>query len=232
MHSRLGRRIWWHGRGKRSELAFWSAWMAGAPGAEEWAEDRRERLDPETAIRDSLVGAKIANADGDVVSILDVGAGPITRLGYRYPGKTLTIVPVDPLADEYDRLLREAQLEPPIRTRGVAGESLVEHFGPRSFDIAYAANSLDHSADPLLIVDNMLRVVRPGGAVLLRHRQNEGERERYEGLHQWNFDCVEGALIFWNNATRLDVGAAVAGRGTTEAWIEDGEVLARITAPA
>ena len=72
----------------------------------------------------------------------------MTSLGFRYPGKTLTIVPVDPLADEYDRLLSDAGLNPPIRTVRVAGEELLEHFGSRRFDLAYASNSLDHSADP------------------------------------------------------------------------------------
>ena len=121
------------------------------------------------------------------------GAGPLTALGFRYPGKTLTIVPVDPLADEYDRLLRDAGLDPPIRTIRVAGEALLEHFGSRRFDIAYASNALDHSADPFTIISNMVAVVRPGGIVLLRHKRNEGESARYGGLHQWNFDVVDEA---------------------------------------
>ena len=98
-----------------------------------------------------------------------------------------------------------------------------------TFDIAHAVNSLDHSADPLIIVENMLQVVRVGGVVLLRHHHNEGEHERYEGLHQWNFDCEEGKLILWNNADRADVSAALSPHGRTEVWIEQDEILARIT---
>jgi hypothetical protein len=157
-----------------------------------------------------------------------VGAGPLTMLGYRYPGKTLTIVPVDPLADDYERLLREAHLEPPIPTLAVAGEALLEHFGSRRFDIAYASNSLDHSADPFLIISNMVEVVRTGGIVLLRHKRNEGESARYGGLHQWNFDAVDGSLLLWNNAVEVNVGAALEERAATTAWIEQGEVIARL----
>ena len=227
MHSGLGRRLWWRSR-TSSEVDFWAGWLVGAPGTEQWASDREARLDPDTTIRDPLVRAELERNPAEEVSILDVGAGPVTRLGYRYPGKKLTIVPVDPLADEYDRLLRDAKLDPPIRTVRVAGEALAEHFGSRRFDIAYATNSLDHSADPLTIISNMGAVVRAGGVVLLRHKRNEGDSARYGGLHQWNFDVVDDGLVVWNNAVQVNVGTALEGRAVTTAWISGGEVVARL----
>ena len=227
MHSGLGRRLWWRSR-TSSEVDFWAGWLVGAPGTEQWASDREARLDPDTTIRDPLVRAELERNPAEEVSILDVGAGPVTRLGYRYPGKNLTIVPVDPLADEYDRLLRDAKLDPPIRTVRVAGEALAEHFGERRFDIAYATNSLDHSADPFTIISNMGAVVRAGGVVLLRHKRNEGDSARYGGLHQWNFDVVDDGLVIWNNAIQVNVGAALEGRAVTTAWISGGEVVARL----
>jgi SAM-dependent methyltransferase len=185
-------------------------------------------LDSETEIRDPVVRAELERNPAEEVSILDVGAGPLTWLGYRYPGKRLTIVPVDPLADEYDLLLRAAGLEPPIRTIRVAGEDLLERFGPESFDIAYATNALDHSADPLAIISNMVTVVRPGGTVILRHKRNEGQSARYSGLHQWNFDAVDDNLLLWNEAVEVNVGSALAGDAATTAWLEDNEVIARL----
>ena len=227
MHSGLGRRLWWRTR-KSSEVDFWAGWLVGAPGTEQWASDRRSRLDPDTHIRDPLVCAELERSPAEEVSILDVGAGPVTWLGFRYPGKTLTIVAVDPLADEYERLLREAGLDPPVRTIRVAGEALLEHFGSRRFDIAYATNALDHSADPFAIISNMLTVVRPGGVVILRHKRNEGEQARYGGLHQWNFDVDDRSLLLWNNAVELNVGSALGGRASTTAWRSDHEVIARL----
>jgi SAM-dependent methyltransferase len=227
MHSGRGRRLWWRKR-KSSEVDFWAAWLVGAPGTEEWASDRESRLDPNTQIRDPLVRAELERNPAEDISILDVGAGPVTNLGFRYPGKTLTIVAVDPLADEYERLLRDAQLDPPIRTIGVAGEALLEHFGSRRFDIAYATNSLDHSADPLTIISNMAAVVRTGGIVLLRHKRNEGQSALYGGLHQWNFDVDDDSLLVWNNAVEVNVGSALEGRALTTAWIEQDEVIARL----
>jgi SAM-dependent methyltransferase len=227
MHSGRGRRMWWRTR-KRSEVDFWAAWLVGAPGTEQWASDRESRLAPDTEITDPLVRAELERNPAEEISIIDVGAGPITSLGYRYPGKKLTIVPVDPLADEYDRLLRDAELDPPIRTIRVAGEELREHFGSLRFDIAYAVNSLDHSADPFTIISNMVEVVRPGGIVLLRHKRNEGESARYGGLHQWNFDVDHDSLLVWNNAVEVNVGSALEGRAVTTAWISEGEVIARL----
>jgi hypothetical protein len=227
MHSGLGRRLWWRTR-TSSEVDFWAGWLVGAPGTEQWASDRESRFDPDTEIRDLLVRAELERNPAEEVSILDVGAGPVTWLGYRFPGKKLTIVPVDPLADEYDRLLREAKLDPPVRTVRVAGEALVEHFGSRRFDIAYATNALDHSADPFTIISNMVAVVRMGGVVLLRHKRNEGDSARYGGLHQWNFDVVADRLLVWNNAVKVNVGSALEGRAVTTAWISEGEVIARL----
>jgi SAM-dependent methyltransferase len=227
MRSGLGRRLLWRTR-KGSEVDFWADWLTGAPGTEQWTRDREERLDPETEIRDPLVRAELERTPAEEISILDVGAGPLTWLGYCYPGKALTIVPVDPLADEYERLLRDAGLDPPIRTIRVAGEGLVEHFGPGRFDIAYASNSLDHSADPFAIISNMAAVVRAGGVVLLRHKRNEGESAHYGGLHQWNFDVADDSLLLWNRAVQVNVGAALQGRAVTTAWISEGEVIARL----
>jgi SAM-dependent methyltransferase len=228
MHTRLGRRFVWRAR-QRSEVDFWAAWLAGAPGTEQWETDRSSRLSPDTEIRDPLVREELARYPTEEVSILDVGAGPVTWLGLRFPGKRPTIVAVDPLADAYDRLLRDAGLDPPVRTIQVAGEALLERFGPHCFDIAYATNALDHSADPLTIISNMVAVVRPGGVVLLRHKRNGGESARYGGLHQWNCDVArEHGLLLWNNATEIDVGSALEGRARTTAWLEDAEVVARL----
>jgi SAM-dependent methyltransferase len=227
MHFRLGRRLWWKAR-KRRETTFWRAWLAGAPGTEEWASDREARLNPDTEVGDPVVRAELERIPHERITILDVGAGPITKLGYRYPGKTLAITAVDPLADEYDRLLAEAGLDPPVRTTRVAGEDVLVHFGSSTFDVACATNSLDHSADPFRIISNMVDVVRRGGVVLLRHKRNEGESARYEGLHQWNFDVVDEKLTLWNNAVEIEVGLGLGGRARTTAWIEGDQVIARL----
>jgi SAM-dependent methyltransferase len=233
MRSAVSRRLWARTRGRSSELAFWQAWLVGAPGTEEWAGDRELRFAASTELRDPVLRAEVERLPQESLSILDVGSGPVTNAGFCHPRKRISLVPVDPLADEYDRMLRAAGLEPPVRTHRVAGERLLDHFGAGRFDIAYACNSLDHSADPLRIVENMVAVVRPGGVVLLRHAHREGEERRYEGLHQWNFDVVDGDLVIWNSAVTIDVQSALGDRASVETWLEEsaqqqGQVLARL----
>ena len=230
MQSGFGRRLWWRTRGRRRELLFWRAWLVGAPGAEEWAADRALRFSPDTEVRDPVLCEEIERMSQRDISILDVGAGPATNVGFHFPGKNLTVVPVDPLADDYARLLRAAHLEAPVITIRVPGEALLEHFGPERFDIACATNSLDHSADPLVIIENMVGVVRRGGTVLLRHGRNEGEERHYEGLHQWNFDLVDGDLVLWNDAVEVNVGRALRGQATVDVWIENGREQAQVLA--
>ena len=148
----------------------------------DWPEEYAERLNP----RDDAHRAADRRPGwpvylGQTVSILYVGAGPMTTLGKKYPGQDApSVTAVDPLADEYGtRLLDQAGVVPPVRTLAGRGEELLERFAPESFDVAYARNSLDHSDDPARVIANMVRLVRPGGCVALRHYRTEGETEQY-----------------------------------------------------
>jgi SAM-dependent methyltransferase len=183
-----------------SELSYWKEYIDS--GGLEWPDEYAERLDPAAPLREHLIADRLSDMSSAVISILDVGAGPMTTLGKTYPGKTLAITAVDPLAADYDRLLGEAGLTPPVRTLACRGEDLHERFPPESFDVAYARNSLDHGDDPLLIIRNMVSLVRPGGLVVLRHYRTEAETELYSGLHQWNFEIRDGDLLVWSRWAR------------------------------
>jgi SAM-dependent methyltransferase len=136
----------------------------------------------------------------------------------------LRITPVDPLAREYDRLLADFGLEPPIRTVFCPGEQLLERFPPGYFDVAYARNSVDHSYDAAGVVRNMVELVRPGGYVLLRHVRREGEHMKYTGFHQWNLDVEAGHLVLWNKVRRHDLTRELERVARVEAYRNhDGE---------
>jgi SAM-dependent methyltransferase len=175
------------------EVAFWSDYLATRGGA--WRGAYARRLDPAAPVEDPLLYDCIGAVPRREVTILDVGAGPLTSVGAAYPGKRIEVVAVDPLAERYDELLRRFEVEPPVRTRPGTGERLPDLFPANSFDIAYARNSLDHGDDPAAAVLNMLAVVRPGGFVILRHYENEGEQAGYSGLHSWNFTERDGRLL-------------------------------------
>lgn len=196
------------------EVSFWRQWLHG----DEYREDRERRLTPNREVR-PYVGA-ILDAVGpqDEWRVLDVGAGPVTAVGMRHGAGHVRVVPVDPLADYYEALLVEAAVTPPIRTTWCHGELLRERFAPASFDMTYAENALDHSYDPLAIIDQMVALTRPGGTVLLEHRRNEGENQQYQGLHQWNFDLEGTTVILWNAQHRVSLNEALAGRVVVVPW--------------
>jgi SAM-dependent methyltransferase len=174
-------------------------------GGLDWKDDFEERLDPCSLLGHDVLARILREAPQKLFTILDVGAGPLTILGKTFPGKALNIVAVDPLAEHYSRLLDHFDIKPPVRTVSGHGERLLELFGPKSFDIAFAQNSRDHSYDPILVLENMLEVVKDGGSVVLSHMRKEAENERYAGLHRWNLDVKGGDLILWNRAVAHNV---------------------------
>jgi len=188
------------------EEAFWANVIA-AGGKN--PEGFQRKLSP-----DSELAQRIAAflPDGEVVRILDVGAGPLTVLGKRTPGRVLEITATDALADQFNALLDAKGLVPPVRTMQCETESLDEMFAEGSFDMTFAANTLDHHRDPIRAIDQMVRVTRVGGIVMMSHKENEAEKAHYNGLHQHNF-CLDGAKpTVWNQRSRVDLDAHLAGR--------------------
>ncbi len=162
------------------ELSFWRSALMD-PGPE--GEMQRSRA-TERAVWNEL-RARVHRSDG-TVRMLDVGSGPLTTLGTLWPDRSVEVVAVDPLADAYNALLDELGITPPVRTLPLRGEELLDHLEPGSFDVVHAANSLDHTADPVLALQQMLGVTRPGGTICLLHHVDVGVLEGYHGLHQWN----------------------------------------------
>lgn len=202
----------------REEVGYWRDWLDSRGG--KWADDYRYRFDPEAEVADRALRDVLAHLPQQRVSILDVGAGPVSAVGYRYPGKTLSLTAVDPLADEYERVLEQKGLMPPVRTESVGGEELAQRFGADLFDVAYSRNALDHAVDPVAIIENMLTVVRPQGYVVLRHVRNEAVNQAYVQLHQWNFDRRDGHFVIWRPGQETDVTEALTGRGDVGCELE------------
>lgn len=184
-------------RGRLNELTWWERGIKkGGHNSAVFA----EQLDP-----NSPLGAEVADflPSGKLVRILDAGAGPMTRLGKTSPGRTLEIVAVDALADDYERMLTEAKVTPLVPTLRCRTEDLSSMFAADSFDLAYARNTIDHHHDAVGALRAMATVVRPGGRLILWHRENEAERAGYHGMHQHNFQIEGGSPVLWNRRQRV-----------------------------
>lgn len=209
----------------KGEVEFWRKWMA-TEGLS-WPEDYRRRMDPSLAVEPYL-GAVIDRLPGDSVNLLDVGAGPLTAVGKLHPTKSVRITATDVLATEYNALLDEFGIVPLVRTQFAEAEKLRSSLGPRQFDIVHAVNSLDHSADPVAGIEEMLAMVRVGGFIVLLHEENEGSNELYFALHKWDFSSRAGHFLISGPGPRggtRDVTQLLSGRAHVECTVDDGNIL-------
>lgn len=203
----------WHD-GIACEVDFWTRWFE--TGGLDWPNDYARRLDPNAEL-DPLIESELSGVIGRPPRILDVGCGPITRLGYRSRAhRAIEIVACDPLAEVYADIRRRFSIVAPVETMPAYAEDLMSVFGASSFDLVNCQNALDHACDPVQGLLQMLRVVRVGGVVLLRHRRNEAEFECYSGFHQFNFDLERKSafgwkkdFIVWNKAIRINASRAI-----------------------
>ena len=204
-------------RHRRDEVAYWEDVLSGEDAQHRFA----ARLDPVRPISEACLEIAVSEIPSATVRVIDVGSGPLTSVGTTHPGKSIKLVATDALADDYQRIIREHDISAPVIPIACGGEDLIATFGRSSFDVAFASNALDHTTDPLAIINNMLEIVAPDGRVALIHLRNEGTRNRYRGLHAWNVDFVDGRLVFWNSQARHDITAVLEPEYDVETWVTD-----------
>ena len=125
------------------------------------------------------------------VEALDVGSGPVSRLRWGTLEGLLHVTAVDPLLDMYDVLLAyhgfdrlpAIRVERPIAT---GAEGLSRYVAPESLEFACCFNTLDHVEDPSLVIEEMSRVLRPGGSLALEFATREGTRQNWHQLHKFD----------------------------------------------
>ena len=121
-----------------------------------------EQTDPDRfygALADDSVEMLSRWAVLDGASVLDVGGGPgyfssaFAAAGARYAG-------VEPDAGE---LTARGDVE----GNSVRGSGLALPVADRAVDVAFSSNVLEHVSDPVRMVEEMVRVARPGGLVVV-----------------------------------------------------------------
>lgn len=133
--------------------------------------------------------------------ILDVGCGPLSTVGLKVGSETIELSGADPLAETYVNQLADAGISPNCELIQTDCSDLAQRFSAQPFSITCSINALDHAADPLRVIRQMAAVTVPNGYLFLRHAENEGIRERYHGLHQWNFSIRRGTPVLSDGVT-------------------------------
>ena len=118
------------------EMEYWIEYLV--THGQQWKEDFKMRVDPKSPLRENLIIDRLNQVNSDSISILDVGAGPMTVIGKVFSGKNLNITAIDPLADKFNRILKNLHIIPPVRTIQCQGEELLQNFDAQSYDFAYA----------------------------------------------------------------------------------------------
>jgi SAM-dependent methyltransferase len=147
---------------------------------------------PDQAQVNAALRDVVAGQPGERVLEVGCGSGALCRLvapDLRPGGE---MVGVDVAADMIATAERYAAMDPHLRFDVASAEQLPHDEG--TFDAAFAARLLLHVADPLAVVLEMARVVRPGGRVVLMDWDWEAltvthpDRELTRRLLHWRCD--------------------------------------------
>ena len=134
--------------------------------------------------------------DKKEVWIADLGAGLFSTTGSTWPNVEVHLYPSDFLADEYRKLLIEADVTPIIPVEKQDMEDLT--YKDEFFDIIVCVNALDHCENPYKALQEMLRVCKVGGWIFLRHFINNAQNQKYSGFHKWNVEDDGNGCRIWS----------------------------------
>lgn len=204
MYAALSRKF-----GLLTEELFWRYWILTKGRGSAIGLD--ELLDPQRPFNPAYVDY-LLEQKRETYRVLDVGSGPLTHLGSAHPTLRIQVVASDFLAGRYNRILASHGITPPNKTVLADAENLCDVFPRSSFDFVVANNSLDHCTNPLRAIEQIVEVLAPGSFAILRHRENEAVRARYQGLHQWNFSTDEGQPTLWNPRERIQLSDHFRGQ--------------------
>ena len=112
----------------------------------------------------------LASLGRDHPEVLEVGAGSCILSAY-LASRNVRITALEPLGPEFDFFTDlQSRVVDFCRRKGIPFD-VVRATGEQidileRFDLAFTINALEHMRDPLLTLDNMLRSLKPGGALL------------------------------------------------------------------
>ena len=208
----------------RGEAAFWDNWLRNAVAAGDKAilEDFKWRTTRRCDVREKDMFApylRPACPPGTQARILDVGAGPLTWFPRKWFTRDYKVVPIDPLADEFDAMLAANKITPPVKTIKGEAEKLTVQFEPESFHLVFCRNAFEQFYDPITALRQMLTVVKDNCWVILIQEDYRSEDQQKRG--PWTIEEQDADLYLNAIDGKIDLGmefADVATLRTSRSW--------------
>jgi SAM-dependent methyltransferase len=135
------------------------------------------------------------------LKVMDIGCGPVSLLRWGAIQGYITITGVDPNLDMYAVVLARHGLDalPKMRCdREINGfaEDLDDLLPDNDFDVIYTQNALDHTQDPVRVLENISRKLAPHGVVAFQVATREGTRQNWDQFHKTDIYLQDGVLMY------------------------------------
>lgn len=182
-------------RGLEGEIAFWRLFRSYHP------ELFRQGLDTQALLDDDVEEA-LLGTDQDPAVVVDIGSGMLSGMGFvSRSGRRADVVWVDALAREFGRIARHQGFTLPITHIECHAERLSDCFQAEMCSAVYCRNALDHCYDPPAAIRQAVRLLLPGGSLILKHYDHCADINNHQGLHQWNLSLAAEDVLLEGHGT-------------------------------
>ena len=182
-------------QGVEDEENFWLNFVKTDRFIKNWCQSSPN---PELNFEIDLLISLLVREKGEL-DILDIGSGPVSILSRCTSSHNIKLKSVDPLADFYKSILPPNISKYDVNVPDqLEAEHLTENFGADSFDLVHIRNALDHVIDPVKCLEEMFKITKPGGLIVVHGFENEAVWENWVGMHQWNLSIHQNKLIISN----------------------------------
>ena len=132
--------------------------------------------------------------------MLEIDSGPISNLAYYVDNDLFEVIAIDPLAEFYKKIMKNLKYEFPIKPISINCEKLMKFYRKETFHIIYAQNSIDHTDDPVICLNNAYHLLKNNGILFVRNNIKEGTRKNWIGLHKHDVYLSKDTLLHSNQA--------------------------------
>src|SRR3989338_138201 len=188
--------------GRKKELFYWEKQITGAGAFASAMVLRVNRASQKdlfpTEMLEIVDRVKKEFPERKMPLVLDVGSGPISLLTWGFHEGFFDLVTVDPLADDYAKLLKAYGHDAAvgsIKSIQSVSEDISRFIVQGSFDIVYCNNALDHTTSPRRSLEEMVKAVKSGGYIMISGRSHEGSHEGFDAIHQHDLYLENGTLM-------------------------------------